>query len=215
MNKYTKKLPKEDLKRFAKDISKKMVASDYKKRRVNDPTHISRDKEKQVKAYVGEFFDKAVKKRREHEKSKREKERQAHDSRMSAVDQAKNGENDTPADTPIPTPIDGDVDDDEEVTMDMSEDEDGDANMPTGRSDDTDESRKRKHDAEHGVGDDTEAKRVKDDVAANGESPTPPPPPPPPPQESAEDAELRAAQEALERENEEAAAMEAQAPGVV
>ena len=130
-------------------------------------------------------------------------------------------------------------------------------------SDDTDESRKRKHDAEHGVGEDTEAKRIKD-MNGHVESPmdTPPPPPPPPPpsgtgntpqqmpqdlppieqemqllhddlppielemamslqgtpeevKEGSEERELRVAQEALEKENEEAAAEEAKHPEMV
>lgn len=193
MNKYTKKLPKEDLKRHAKDISKKMVASDYKRGRVEDPTYIDRNKEKQVKAYVAEFFDKAVKKRREHEKKKNEKAAKA-----SKMDGVRDGDDNTPVDTPVPTPSNGNAeeDDDEEVTMDMSDDEDGeaDATMRTGGSDDTDESRKRKHGEEHGVGDDAEAKRVKD---ANGhvespmDTPPPPPPPPPPPQEFRGDTPLQ------------------------
>ena len=224
MNKYRKKMPKEDLKRYAKEITKKTVASDYKRNRVDDPTRISREHEKAVKKHVYDFFDKAFKKYREHEK-KKQAHKLAKAQKVEANGEKKeNGEtNETPSDTQILSPLNGEdgenEEDDEEVTMDMSEDEDGDVNMPpTGGSDDTDESRKRKHGAEHGVGDDAEAKRVKDD----GESatPPPPPPPPPPPQESprnevedAHDAELKAAQEALEKENEDAAAMEeAQGP---
>lgn len=231
MNKYRKKMPKEDLKRYAKEITKKTVASDYKRNRVDDPTRISREHEKAVKKHVYEFFDKAFKKYREHEKKKQVYKLAKAQKTEANGEKKENGENnETPSsDTQMQTPLDGDNvengDDEEEVTMDMSEDEDGVVNMPpTGESDDTDESRKRKHDAEHGVGDDADAKRVKDDgeMVMNGEysTPPPPPPPPPPPQESprnevedAQDAELKAAQRALEKENEEAAAMEeAQGP---
>ncbi|KAI4126217.1 MAG: hypothetical protein LQ347_005063, partial [Umbilicaria vellea] len=93
MDKFKSKLPKDDLKRFAKEvrlhlpqvssmptdvlflqISKKLVNSDFKNHRVEDPTRISSRQEKQVKKYVKEFFDKAVAKRREHDKKKAERQ---------------------------------------------------------------------------------------------------------------------------------------------
>lgn len=55
-------------------ISKKLVNSDFKNHRVEDPTRISSRQEKQVKKYVKEFFDKAVAKRREHDKKKAERQ---------------------------------------------------------------------------------------------------------------------------------------------
>lgn len=66
-------------KRRAK-ISKKLVSSDFKNHRVEDPTKISSRQEKHVKKYVKEYFDKAVAKKREHEKKKagrRSKERES------------------------------------------------------------------------------------------------------------------------------------------
>lgn len=54
-------------------ISKKLVSSDFKNHRVEDPTKISSRQEKQVKKYVKEYFDKAVAKKREHEKKKAER----------------------------------------------------------------------------------------------------------------------------------------------
>lgn len=54
-------------------ISKKLVSSDFKNRRVEDPTKISPRQEKHVKKYVKEYFDKAVAKKREHEKKKAER----------------------------------------------------------------------------------------------------------------------------------------------
>ena len=73
MDKFKGKLPKEDLKRFAKEISKKLVSSDYKNHRVEDPTKISSKKEKQVKAYVKDYFDKAAKKHKEREHRRAER----------------------------------------------------------------------------------------------------------------------------------------------
>ena len=54
-------------------ISKKLVSSDFKNNRVEDPTKISSRQEKQVKKHVKEYFDKAVAKKREHEKKKAER----------------------------------------------------------------------------------------------------------------------------------------------
>ena len=73
MDKYKNKLPKEDLKRFAKEIGKKLVSSDYKNGRVKDPTSISEKQEKQVKKYVRDFFDKAVEKDKERQKKRAER----------------------------------------------------------------------------------------------------------------------------------------------
>ena len=73
MDKFKGKLPKDDLKRFAKEISKKLVQSDFKNHRVEDPTKINTKKEKQVKEYVRDYFDKASKKHKERERRKAEK----------------------------------------------------------------------------------------------------------------------------------------------
>ena len=73
MDKFKGKLPKDDLKRFAKEISKKLVMSDFKNNRVGDPTKIDGKKEKQVKAYVKEYFDKAAKKHKEREERRAER----------------------------------------------------------------------------------------------------------------------------------------------
>ncbi|KAL9100174.1 MAG: hypothetical protein Q9163_004424 [Psora crenata] len=85
MDKFKGKLPKDDLKRFAKEISKKLVNSDFKNNRVEDPTKISSRKEKQVKAYVKEYFDKAAKKHKEREQRRAERKvKQANAPEFSA-----------------------------------------------------------------------------------------------------------------------------------
>jgi histone-lysine N-methyltransferase SETD2 len=75
MQKFTKQLPKDDLKKFAKEVGKKLVASDFKNGRIDDPTKISEKQEKKVKAYVRQFFEKAVEKKKELDKRKKEKEK--------------------------------------------------------------------------------------------------------------------------------------------
>ena len=78
MQKFTKELPRDDLKKFAKEVAKKLVASDFKNGRVDDPNKISQKQEKKVKAYVRQFFEKAVEKRKELDKRKKEREKRAH-----------------------------------------------------------------------------------------------------------------------------------------
>ncbi|KAI5305264.1 hypothetical protein KEM56_004874, partial [Ascosphaera pollenicola] len=67
VDKFKHKLPKEELKRLAKELSKKLVNSDYKAKRVEDPTKISEKQAQKVKKYCKEFFDKAVVKHRAYE----------------------------------------------------------------------------------------------------------------------------------------------------
>lgn len=70
MNKYKHKIPKEDLKRFAKEIAKKLVASDFKAGRVKDPSKIDERQQKKVKEFCKQFFDKAYQKHKKHEQDK-------------------------------------------------------------------------------------------------------------------------------------------------
>ncbi|KAL4890438.1 hypothetical protein BDV59DRAFT_93972 [Aspergillus ambiguus] len=73
VDKFKHKLPKEDLKRYAKDVAKKLVNSDFKNNRVHDPTQIDEKQQKKVKKFCKEFFDKAVQKHRAHEQRKAER----------------------------------------------------------------------------------------------------------------------------------------------
>ncbi|KAK2803747.1 histone methyltransferase set2 [Onygenales sp. PD_10] len=73
VDKFKHKLPKDDLKRYAKDVAKKLVNSDFKNNRVDDPTKVSDKQVKQVKKYCKDYFDKAVQKQRAYEKKKAEK----------------------------------------------------------------------------------------------------------------------------------------------
>ena len=220
MDKYRKKLPKDDLKRFAKEIGKILTASDFKHKRVEDPTKITEYHEKKVKKSVRDYFEKAVAKRVAYEKKKAEKK---------AADALKNGQTpasvvsneiDTPATADTSTPLDADTEDKATMSdVDMSDDELHVQSVPATPLGDSsgDETLKRKRDEEiqqtPADTDDAFAKRFKADSTAIDASFGPPPPPPPPPAdaqvseqiEQDEDpaaAEMRAAQEALERENE-------------
>ncbi|KAL9602575.1 MAG: hypothetical protein Q9219_001719 [cf. Caloplaca sp. 3 TL-2023] len=67
MDKYKHKLPRDDVKRFGKQIAKKLVESDFKNHRVEDPTKISHSQERHVKKHVKEFFEKAVVRKKERD----------------------------------------------------------------------------------------------------------------------------------------------------
>lgn len=76
-NKYKGKLDREDIKRFAKECSKKLVNSDFKNNRVTDPSKIDPRQEKAVKKFVAEFFERAVVKKKEHDQRKGQSSSQA------------------------------------------------------------------------------------------------------------------------------------------
>ena len=148
-------------------ISKKLVSSDYKNHRVDDPTKISSRQEKQVKKYVQGYFEKAVAKKKAHDRHKAERK-------------AKEGESNAPLGTAAAPEVKREEDDsDRDQDMAISDDEDTmqnqDSTTPITPLDQAllAEGLKRKREA----GDDsaTREKRLK------SESPPPQPPPPPPP----------------------------------
>ncbi|KAJ4304154.1 histone methyltransferase set2 [Collariella sp. IMI 366227] len=70
VGKFHDKLPKDELKKFAREVNKKLVASDYKNSRVDDPTAISSKQAKKVRQYAHDFFARAVVKYTDYEKKK-------------------------------------------------------------------------------------------------------------------------------------------------
>ena len=149
-------------------VAKKLVNSDFKNNRVDDPTNIDDKQQKKVKKYCKEYFDKAVSKYRAHEKKKKkttDQQGKGTDDPKANEDAAGNGESE-----------------DEGVDVKMSDDE---GDKPEDNKDtpgDTEEaiepgSLKRKRDEhkaedENGSGSLSPSKRQR--------SSTPPPPPPPP-----------------------------------
>ncbi|KAM3446501.1 hypothetical protein MY3296_009625 [Beauveria thailandica] len=201
LDKFRHKLPKDDLKRLGKELSKKLVASDYKNSRVADPTAKLHEKQaRKIKTYVKDFLDRAV-----HKYEAQKKEQGA---------TGETGGSTANATTDLSGAADDKGDDAELSDMDM---------------DDSPASRKRKHDdvADTELPDATppadgpEMKRLKEDevgaaAAAAAAMPSPPPPPPPPPQDEGaelteEQQALREQERALERENEEAQRLEDEA----
>ncbi|KAI0167933.1 hypothetical protein BJ166DRAFT_243902 [Pestalotiopsis sp. NC0098] len=184
MDKFRHKLPRDDLKKFAKDVNKKLVASDYKNRRVEDPNSISKKQEQKIKSFVKDFFDKAVQKYNESEKRKNDKLR--------------NGASSSPKLPATATKLGAEAKiDDLEDDIVMTDDE-GIGSTPS------EQKRKRDDDVDM-TPTEPYPKRVKEEDA-----PTPPPPPPPPPATDVPDGVPASAdsdafkqQEAeLERENE-------------
>ncbi|KXJ94304.1 hypothetical protein Micbo1qcDRAFT_193511 [Microdochium bolleyi] len=200
MDKYRGRLPKEDLKKFAKEVSKKLVASDYKHKRVDDPTNISEKQKSKVRKHVKDYFDRAVEKYTVHEKQKgasaTQNRQKPEDTESGPLDLAK-GEDDT-------VMTDDEAKDDVDSTPDslqLKRKRDEDATISAAMTPTEPASIKRLK----GNGGDDES-----------ETPSPPPPPPPPPYgegadqdsvalQAAEEAErekLREQEAALERENE-------------
>jgi histone-lysine N-methyltransferase SETD2 len=190
VDKFHRKLPKEDLKKFAREVNKKLVASDYKNNRVSDPTTISSKQAKKVKQYVQDFFEKAVAKYTAHEKKK------------AQVNAGTSGSDEAPMSTTTP----------EKVNVVMSDvedeaDDDGSTSSLSGRK------RKREDEVESPEQTPSETpsvKRIKEDeqVADIPSPPTPPPPPMDTPPVTEEERTRREQEEALMRENEEAQRLE-------
>lgn len=154
---------------------------------MEDPTKISEKQEKKVKAYCKDFFDKAVAKRRAHEKKKAGKKQ--HDKRPK--------EGGTPAGSP-PSALDAspnlkkESDSEDDGDVKMSEDEDEDENISKesppispGRGETNGDSLKRKRELNGGTdGEDIEGS-ITPIKKLKSQSPPPPPPPPPPADASA------------------------------
>jgi [histone H3]-lysine36 N-trimethyltransferase len=197
MNKYKAKIPREDLKRFAKELAKKLVESDFKGGRVEDPTKITDKHQQKVKKYCKEFFEKAA-----HKHSKHEKEKAAKKAKLANGTKTDSASMSTS--TSIATSPKQNLDASPEVDVNkedgsdgedikMSEDErEGDVKlMPADLSIDAQnsDSLKRKRSR-------SEGRDVKDEDGLaksplkklNLDSPPPPPPPPPaPPMETPDD----------------------------
>lgn len=207
MDKFHKKLPKEDLKRFAREINKKVVASDYKHNRVNNPTTISSGQAKKIRSFVKDYFDRAVVKHRENEQRAAQKAGSSSSGAPSpnnggSASLGLNGAGDAPVNNQQPD-ADGDIvltdveDEGDDTPLTSSPDrkrkraEDGDAPAPTSEPIPS-------------------PKRVKEGSIAEESIPSPPPPPPPPTDTplTEEERSMREQEEALMRENEEAQRLE-------
>lgn len=189
MNKYKAKIPRDDLKRFAKEIAKKLVESDFKGGRVEDPTKISEKHQQKVKKYCKDFFEKAAYKHGKHEKEKATR-------RAKAANGTKPDLANVPTSTSMTTSPRQKVDaspavdvkkeddsDDEDVKM--SEDEPDEDEKPSFASPLTEmqsgETMKRKRSCSADRDTKDEDDLTKSPLKKlNLDSPPPPPPPPPP-----------------------------------
>jgi histone-lysine N-methyltransferase SETD2 len=163
IDKFKSKLPRDDIKRLSKDITKKLVESDYKHNRVTDPYKMERTYAHAAKKHVAEYLNKAVKRHREHEKKKKEREAQkrAAETRKDNI-RAASGSTTPPLE-------DAKVEEDDEEVQ-VSDDEVPDAEEEQNLA-------KRKRDSE------TPATPAESEEGASKKVKieTPPPPPPPPP----------------------------------
>lgn len=154
----------------SKQVSKKLVNSDFKNGRINNPYKISSKQEQGVKKFVTGFFDKAVIKYEEGKKKKEEKKaRYLADKKAKAAANTASMTTDSPA---LSTPAIASTEE-EDVTLtdhEISDNEDG-----------SNASKKRKRDfvadAKARLDEEALVKRAKTE---DEDAPTPPPPPPPP-----------------------------------
>jgi hypothetical protein len=214
LDKFRHKLPKDELKRLGKDIAKKLVSSDFKHKRVSDPTAALSDKQAhKMRKVVKDFLDRAVEKYHEHQKRKTDKGGNRQSS--TAVDSTKSQtQTDSAVDLSTESPF-GKASPPGADNGDLSLSDAGGAEDSPSSAD-----RKRKRESELADAngtlrpDGSDVKRLRE---GEGAEPSPPPPPPPPPQSAMEDvvteeqSALREQEEALMRENEEAQRLEDEA----
>ncbi|KAJ5736542.1 uncharacterized protein N7483_001667 [Penicillium malachiteum] len=155
VDQYKNKIPKEDLKRFAKETAKKLVDGDYKRGRVTDPTQINEKHQRTVKTFCKSFFDKAAKKHKERLKSKAEKQHQ----------EATDEHDDTKMSDDEPEPSAGT----------------GTGTATSPMDDDVSVSLKRKRDGEGDLINPDQDQATPGGSSPKRQKSTPPPPPPPPP----------------------------------
>lgn len=179
-------------------VAKKLVNSDFKNNRVEDPNKISEKQQKQVKKFCKEYFDKAVVKHREYEKKRRERK---------AKEALEKGE--TPTTSEIKADVNSaavkeDGSDDEDLNMSDDEGKDNGSTSPNDRvlsksqistppapppppEDEAEQESsglKRKREGEY---DDERTEDREYSPIKRQRSQTPPPPPPPPPEDETVD----------------------------
>lgn len=175
MNKYKHKVPKEDLKRFAKDVAKKLVNSDFKAGRVENPTKISDKHQKKVKSFCKDYFDKAASKHKKMEDDKKDRKLKDPNSKLESASV-------TPIQSPKPstTTTPKKEEDDEEMKMSDIEDH-ADSTSPMGSSQNGPLKRKRSFDMEMDLKEEEDLTKSPAKRLTVAFQPTPPPPPPPAP----------------------------------
>lgn len=152
VGKYKHKLAKDDLKRWAKEFAKQMVESDFKKKRVEDPSRISDKRVKDVKKHAQNFFEKAVKKKEAAELKKAE--------RKAKKEQ---GQGESPVGSPMP---------EDDVKFDEP-----DLDESPGESTGSALKREREEDMAHSSDSLTLKKQRTESMEVRPTPPTPPPPP--------------------------------------
>jgi [histone H3]-lysine36 N-trimethyltransferase len=197
MNRYKSKIPRDDLKRFAKDIAKKLVNSDFKSGRVTDPTKIDEKHQKKVKKFCKDFFDKAALKHKKHEEEKAVRRAKASGSKIPATSSAPTPVSQSPEHYSIDASPEAEVKKEEDTDgedVKMSEDEYEDDVATTAKATNGDSLSKLKRKRS---GDDMDVKHEGDEDVTQSptkkfsldsdmqlQSPPPPPPPPAPPTET-------------------------------
>ncbi|KAK2589525.1 histone methyltransferase set2 [Conoideocrella luteorostrata] len=213
LDKFRHKLPKDELKRLGKEIAKKLVASDYKNGRVDDPTTALSEKQAlKIKKYVKDFLTRAVEKYDEHQRKQAPSNGPMTTIKTTATTTShledSTASNNKEVDGSSPKDVEiGDVADDPASDID--------GESPSSQD------RKRKREADlaldSAAATPTEGRDTKRIRSEDVPEQSPPPPPPPPPDSTTEEPfseeqeALKEQEEALMRENEEAQRLEDEA----
>ena len=220
IDRFGNRLPKPEIKKLGKEISKSIVSSDYKHNRVQDPFVITSKQEKKIKDHVRKFLEHAVDKYQKLAKDKAGRRTQHGAGTTSSSTPAKgDSEKDETlgASAPAASSQGNGADDTTLDSLHLTDDEDDEA-ATTGQSPDSSERKRKRADSTQGApsasvtpSETPSIKRLKDEDAAGASTPPIPPPPPPPPAQEEEDPEAVALrkkhdedEQALIRENEEA-----------
>ncbi|EPE10324.1 histone h3 lysine 36 methyltransferase [Ophiostoma piceae UAMH 11346] len=224
IDRFGNRLPKPEIKKLGKEISKSIVSSDYKHNRVQDPFAITSKQEKKIKDHVRKFLEHAVEKYQKLAKDKSGRRAQhGAGTTTSSSTPAKGITGDSEkveasgASATADTDQGNGADDTTLGSLHLTDDEDDEV-AATGQSPDSSERKRKRADSAQGApstsvtpSETPSIKRLKDEDAAGASTPPTPPPPPPPPAQEEEEPEAVALrkkhdedEQALIRENEEA-----------
>ncbi|KIW20089.1 hypothetical protein PV08_00664 [Exophiala spinifera] len=178
MSRYKHKIPKDDLKRFGKEISKKLVASDYKAGRVKDPTKIDERQQKKVKEFCKQFFEKAYQKHKKHEADRAARDKRKKAAGASSPTQSPKLDEATPEDVKMSDAEDDDGPPSPEIETPSEDTASG--TLKRKRPEDDTTLIARDENESESIGSPTKKVDIKPDL----DTPPPPPPPPAPPVET-------------------------------
>ena len=180
IDKFKPKIERNDLKRLAKEVTKKLVESDYKYKRVSDPSKMDKKYTQAAKKYAAEYLNKF------HKKTIDRKREEYYAKKAAAA--AKKSSAASPEATTTPPEPEMILDDEEEVQVSDDDMAEGDEQQNVSKRKRDSETPATPAESESGM------KKLKVDLGAA------PPPPPPPQSAPADDGSATPTDEAPRQE---------------